>query len=232
MLASRRLTFYSAPARQGFWAGTRSWLEYWLLIIAIIFFASLFASLLADPGCEVDPYAHGSTLDGQPVCSSAVTLQFNGIGVLLLAVSLGLALILLLLQVLFPHRWLALTVTPGGLASSYSRYARPVIGWAEIESLGLYEAPPDKTHRRPTIYLAVTIHSSEEMRKTEGVRLVWSAYAPAPHMERVALMWPIGRALDSGGKRLKPDAILARIHEEFARELAENQVDVFTTRTL
>lgn len=234
MLADRRITFYNAPARKGFWAGAKSWFAYWLLIIAVVFFVALFVSLFiaADPGCEIDPYAHGSTLDLQPVCSPAITQQVNGVIVLLLALTLVLALILLLLQIIFPHRWLALTVSSHGLWSMYSRYARPVIGWAEIESLGIYEAPPDKAHNRPTTYLAVTVHSSEDMRQTEGARLMWSAYPPVPQMERVALLWPIGRPLDSGGARLKPDTIIARIREEFPRELAENQIEVFAARPL
>lgn len=229
MSPDRRLTFYNAPARQGFWAGAQTWLMDWLVIIAVAFFVSLFVSLFFAAGqtCEIDPYAHGSTLDGWPVCSSADTLQFNGVVVLILAVTLILALLLLLLQVMFPHRWLALTVTPHGVASSYARYAHPVIAWAEIESLGLYEAPPDKEHARPTIYLTVTVRSPEEVRDSEAIRLAWSEYPTAPDMDRVALMWPIGRVLDSGGNRLNPDTITERIQQEFAPELAEYGVTVF-----
>lgn len=223
MLPSQRLIFYTASVPQGFKKAVLTWLGVWAgLCIAALFFIPT--------QCIDTPFVtlpNTSSIGSEPICTP--TDDANTLGVYLVVVAIITAVILICAAVgwLFPGRDVSLTVTRRGVISPFSRFPNSVIGWADIESLGVYEEAVPQKSGQCSRYLAVTVHTPDGMHDSNVMEEAWRGYPPIPDMERVAVMVPIERPFDAYGNALTPVQVISRIQTCFPHELAENGVEVF-----
>jgi hypothetical protein len=150
-----------------------------------------------------------------------------------IAIALGgvllIMLIVLALDAISLHRYLALTVTSTGLISEFSRFPRPVVGWEEIEAMRLYEAAPHADREQPHCYLTVTVHSSNGLHDSEVKELAWRHYPLVPDADRVAILLPLERISDTSNMRISPATMLSRIQQTFAPQIIQNEIAVSVT---
>ena len=217
MWPSQRLMFFTTPEKK---STLKSWLMLWILL-------SVFLACAFSPTCMNTPLPNTSSIGTEPVCTpadNANTLEVYFI----LAVLLLIGILVFAVATRFaPRRFLALTVTAQGLISASSRFPDAVIGWANIESLALYQ---DATHPGPDdplYYLVVTVYSPYGMHDSEVIERVWRQYPRVPDMDRVALMLRLERPTDASGKRITAADVVERIQICFPQAIAQNGIEVF-----
>lgn len=218
MWPSQRLMFYTSPRLNGLRARLWRWAAIW----AAILFAEFF---FIPSGCVMTPSMDISTLAAfnQHACTSA---EIGAHLLLYAGIALVIVLVFALVTQFVPDRYLALTITARGLKSVSSRFPQPIIGWEDIESLGIYQDAARPDPRRPLCYLAVTVHSSEGMHDSEVMEQLWRQYPQAPAMDRVALMLRLERPTDASGKKITAADVIERIQICFPDEITENGVEV------
>lgn len=219
----QRLTFYTASVPRGFKAAALTWLGVWVAVcIAALFFIP---SQCIDTPFMTLP--NTSSIGSEPICTPTDDANTLGVYLVVVAIITVVMLICAVVGRLFPGRDLSLTVTRRGMISPFSRFPHNVIGWADIESFGVYEEATLNEPGHCSRYLAVTVHTPDGMHDSDVMEDAWRGYPPVPDMERVAVMIPIERPFDAYGNALTPAQVVSRIQTCFPHEIAESGVKVF-----
>lgn len=216
MWPSQRLMFYTT-------SGNKSTLKSWLMLWVVL---SILLACAFSPTCMESPLPNTSPTGTEPVCTpadNAKILELYVIAVVLLLIGM---LVYAVATRFAPRRFLALTVTAQGLISASSRFSDAVIGWANIESLALYQDAARPSPESPLFYLVVTVYSPDGMHDSEVIEKVWRQYPRVPEMDRVALMLRLERPSDASGKKITAADVIERIQICFPGEIAQHGVEV------
>lgn len=81
-----------------------------------------------------------------------------------------------------------LTITPEGIASPYSRFPRPTLGWEDIRSLTFLRQAPSRNPTRPRSFLVVTVRSPKGLRDPNTLETRWPPIESLSDREHTAIV--------------------------------------------
>ncbi|HEU0028450.1 MAG TPA: hypothetical protein VFQ25_15160 [Ktedonobacterales bacterium] len=119
-----------------------------------------------------------------------------------------------------------LRITPEGVASPYSRFPSPTLGWADIRSLTFLRQAPSRNPTRPRHLLVVTIRSPKGLRDPNTLEARWPPVESLPDKEHTAIVLMLEVAYLFASTDEIRARTLERIKTVFAPEIARYGIAV------
>ena len=119
-----------------------------------------------------------------------------------------------------------LKITAEGIASPYSRFPRPTLGWSDIRSLTFLRQAPSRNPTRPRHFLVVTVRSPKGLRDPNTLEARWPPVESLPDKEQTAIVLMLEVAYLFAATDEIRARTLERIKTVFAPELARYGVAI------